>query len=139
VRAVEKQVVELLARSRALLVEMDFALNRVVEHAGSRRDAAACLVNYVHKMDAEWLCVLIRASETRGCTIYKRQFSRGIDYVCDALNGDGRTLPLVDRVRGMMIAAHVHGMNAEWAASLIAVASESDWTEALASVGITGG
>lgn len=128
VHAVEHRVVELLMRSRALLSDVDLALGRLIENAGSRRNAISCLVNCVRKIDAN----RPRYMATDVCAIREVEFAQGIDYVCDAFNSDGRTLPVIDRVRSMMIGAHVHGMNAEWVASLVK-ASDSDLAEALSS------
>lgn len=129
--AAQLRVSELLTRSRAFLAEIDVALARVVETAGPRREALSCLSAFFKNADAGWQ----RAMLIECRAVHEFEFPRGVDYVCDAYNSDGRTLPLVDRVRGLMIGAHNRGLSFQWVASL-ASASDIVLEEALSSLSL---
>lgn len=134
-RATELRVLELLARSRTFLKEIDSALTCIVESAGLRRKAFSCLVSHVREFDVGWPSIM--SPSLRDCVVHEFEFKQGVDYTCDSYNNtvDGRTIPLVRRVRGLIIGAQMRGLSARWVASLVG-ASDSVLAEALSSLSL---
>lgn len=121
----------MLARARTFLENVDTALARIVENAGSRRHSFSSLVDVVRSVDNDKVW---HASAMSGdFTVEEFDFIvGGVDYICEAFNRDGRTLRLVDRVHGLILGARMRGLSARWVASLVD-ASDRILQEALSS------
>lgn len=126
VQAASLRATDILTRCRTLLSEIDNALSRVVESAGSRRCALSSLVTYVRNFNP----CLQSAMSIEVCAVREFEFAGGVDFVCDAFNSDGQTLPLLNRLRGILIGAYARGLSSSWVASLV-TASHSYIKEAM--------
>jgi hypothetical protein len=132
VSVVEGRVAVLLGRLRLSLLEIDAALLRLINGSSGQRHAD--LIKF--KAQADELNAPFRRCVEAACgPVHEQQFPCGIKYVAASYNRDGRMLPLVDRVRGLIMEAMSAGMSSRWLATM-STATDEEVIEALSSLSL---